>query len=304
MEKILTDLAPIFVVGISLGSLYGLVGLGFTVIINATQLVNFGQGDFAMFGVAICWFFVSIAKIPLWVAFPLATVGGALLGLVTERAIVTPLLRKEASALSPILGTMAMGMIAAGAVGACTGFYWMPIEHFISLDPWKIGGVNIDTQGGLIIFATFLLVVGYWLLLNKTLLGTALRASGFNREVSTLLGIKTSSMTALSFVISGVISAIAGVLCGPLSNFTAHDGLPLALNGFIALIIGGWGNPYAAVLGGMTLGVIRALLTGYFSSAHAEMATFLVLILVLTLKPNGLFPAFMVPKAMKAMKKE
>jgi branched-chain amino acid transport system permease protein len=137
--------------------------------------------------------------------------------------------------------------------------------------------------------------------LNKTLTGAALRANGFNKEVATLLGIQTSKMVALSFAISGIISVIAGVLCAPLSTFTAHDGLPLAVNGFIALIVGGWGNPYAAVLGGITVGLIRACLTGYFSSAHAELATFVVLILVLTLKPDGLFPGFMVPKAMKKM---
>jgi branched-chain amino acid transport system permease protein len=299
MQQILVELGPILLVGISLGSLFGLVGVGFTVIINATQLVNFGQGDFAMLGVAVCWFLMSVLGLPLWLAFPLAVVVGGLFGFATDKVIVSPLIRRGAEPLAPILGTMAMGMIGAGVVGAYTGFYWMPINHFISMTPWTIARVNVDTQGALIIVATVVIVIGYWLLLNKTLMGTALRASGFNREVSTLLGIQTSKMVALSFVISGVISAIAGILCAPLSTFTAHEGLQLALNGFIALIVGGWGNPYAAVLGGVTVGLIRAFLTGYFSSAHAELATFVVLILVLTLKPEGLFPRFMVPKEMK-----
>jgi branched-chain amino acid transport system permease protein len=303
MHEILTALGPILVVGVSLGSLFGLVGVAFTVIINATQLVNFGQGDFAMFSVAVCWALISLLGLPLWIAFPLAVVAGGLLGYATDKAIVTPLIKKGADPLSPILGTMAMGMIAAGVVGAYTGFYWMPIEHFISLDPWIIWGIHVDTQGGLIIIATILIVIGYWLLLNKTLMGAALRATGFNREVAVLLGVRTSRMASLSFVISGVIAGIAGVLCAPLSTFSAHDGLPLALNGFIALIVGGWGNPYAAVLGGVTVGLIRAFLTGYFSSAHAELATFVVLILVLTLKPDGLFPGFMVPRAMKQIGK-
>jgi branched-subunit amino acid ABC-type transport system permease component len=103
-------------------------------------------------------------------------------------------------------------------------------------------------------------------------------------------------MVAVAFIISGMIGGIAGVLAAPLASFTALDGLPLALNGFIALIIGGWGNPYAAVLGGVTLGLIRALLTGYFSSAHAELATFISLIFVLTLRPDGIFAGFMTPK--------
>ena len=299
MEALLKDFISIMLVGLSLGSLFGLVGLAYTVIINASQLVNFGQGDFSMLGVAVCWFLMSILGWPLWLAFPVAVIAGGLLGIAAEKAIVTPLLRKEVHPFYPILGTMAIGTIVAGGVGIYTGFYWMQIKYFLGTEPWKVKGLSIDTQGAIIIITTVILVIAYWFLLNKTRLGTALRATGFNREVSTLMGIQTSRMVRLSFVISGVIAAIAGVLCAPMSAFTAHDGLPLAVNGFIALIVGGWGNPYAAVLGGVTLGVIRALLTGYFSSAHAELVTFLVLIIVLTVKPSGIYAGFMIPKAMK-----
>ena len=296
MWEWVADIIPILIVGLSLGSLFGMVGLGFTVIINATQLVNFGQGDFAMFGVFAAWFAMTFLGSSLIVGIIFALIAGGLIGLLAERAIVTPLIKKGAAPFAPILGTMAVGMIAAGAVGVYTKFYWMPIYHFVSLEPWRVGGIPIDTQGVLIMIGTLMLVIGYWFLLNKTLLGTALRASGFNREVSLLLGIRLERMVALAFVISGVISSVAGVLCSPLSAFTALEGMPLAVNGFIAIIVGGWGNPYAAVLGGVTLGLIRSLLTGYFSSAHAELATFAILVLVLTVKPTGLFPGFLVPK--------
>jgi len=293
------DILPIVIVGISLGSLFGLVGLAFTIIINATQLVNFGQGDFAMFGVFVAWLMLSKFGLPLWLAIVLAIAAGALIGLFTERTAVTPLMRREVNMFVPILNTMAVGMMTAGAVGIYTGFYWMPIEHFIGLTPWRIGSAPINTQGVLIMAVTVILVIGYWFLLNKTLWGAAFRASGFNREVSALLGIRLSRMVALAFMLSGAISALAGVLCAPLSPFTALEGMPLAINGFISLIVGGWGNPFAAVLGGITLGLIRSSITGYFSSAYAELATFIVLILVLTTKPEGLFPGFMVSRAEK-----
>lgn len=299
MADLLKDFLPILVVGISLGSLYGLVGLGFTVIINASQLVNFAQGDFAMLGVAVCWFCINALGLPLWLAFPLAVMSGGLYGLLTDKAIVSPLLKRDAPPFSMILGTMAMGTIAAGAVGIYTGFWWMPIEHFMGSESLVLMGLSFDTQGAIIIFVTIMLVIGYWLLLNKTRLGTALRATGYNREVSILLGIQTSKMVAFSFILAGTISATVGVLCAPLSAFTATDGLPLAINGFISLIVGGWGNPYAAVLGGVSLGIIRAILTGYFSSAHAELGTFFVLLVVLILKPSGLFSGFMIPKGQK-----
>lgn len=297
MIDVLSGFIPIMIVGLSLGSLFGLIGLGFTVIINSTQLVNFAQADFAVVGVFACWFALNFLKLPLSFGIIFAVLSGILIGILTERAIVTPLLRKGTGGVfAPILGTMSVGMIAAGAIGVFTDFFWMGIPHFISTEPWKVGNIYIESQGALIIVVTVLLVILYWLMLNRTFIGTALRASGYNRETSILLGIQPSKMVGLSFIISGAISGIAGVLCAPLAAFNAFDGLPLAIGGFVALILGGWGNPYAAVLGGITLGLIRALLTGYFSSAHAELASFIILILVLTLKPEGLFPQFMIPK--------
>ena len=300
MESFLSNLVPIIIVGLSLGSLFGLVGLAYTVIINATQLVNFGQGDFAMVGVAVCWALITKLGLPLWVAFPLAIVAGGAMGFVTNAAIVTPLLKREVHPFYPILGTMSVGTIAAGAVGVFTGFYWMPIEHFFGNEPLEVSGVPMDTQGVLIISTTVAIVTGYWYLLHKTKLGLALRATGFNREVSLLAGIQVAKMASLSFVISGMIASIAGVLCAPFSAFTATDGLILGINGFIALIVGSWGNPYAAVLGGVLVGMIRALIVGYVSSAHAELATFVVLMVVLTIKPQGLFATFMMPKTMNS----
>lgn len=294
MINFVADFVPIIIVGISLGSLFGLVGLAYTCIVNSTQLVNFGQGDFCMVGVFAAWLIMSILGFPLWLGFISAIVAGTLIGIITERILVTPLMQKGAPQFFPIIGMMAVGQIAAGAVGIYTRFYWMPIDHFISLEPWRIGSVPISSQGALIIGLTVILVFGYWFLLNRTLQGTALRAIGYGRDVSEMLGIRVSRMVSFSFVLSGGISGIAGILCAPLSAFTALEGLPLAVNGFIAVIVGGWGNPYAAVLGGVTIGLIRSLLTGYFSSAYAELATFIVLILVLTVKPQGLFPGFMV----------
>ena len=299
MTEFLAGFVPILLVGLTLGSLFGLVGLAYTIIINATQLVNFAQGDFAMVGVFFAWFAMSYGA-PLWLAIMIAVIAGALIGFLTERMMVTPLMKRGDSAFGPILGTMAVGMIAEGAVGYHTSFFWMPINYFLGLEPWKVGMIPIDTQGTITVLTTVVLVIGYWFVLNKTLPGLALRATGFNRTVTQLLGIQITRMVSLAFIASGVIAAVAGVLCAPLSAFTALEGMPLAINGFIALIIGGWGNPYAAVLGGIVVGLIRAFLTGYFSSAHAEIATFVILILALTLKPDGIFAQLMVPKSEKA----
>lgn len=161
MNNMLADIVPIIIVGLSLGSLFGLVGLAYTVIINATQLVNFGQGDFSMVAVAVCWALISKLGLPLWAAFPLAILAGALMGFLTNAAIVTPLLKRDVHPFYPILGTMSVGTIAAGLVGIFTGFYWMPINHFFGNEPLKLGGVPMDSQGVLIIVATVAIVTGY-----------------------------------------------------------------------------------------------------------------------------------------------
>ena len=140
MDSFLSNLVPIIIVGLSLGSLFGLVGLAYTVIINATQLVNFGQGDFAMVGVAVSWAVMTKLGLPLWVAFPLGVLAGGAMGFLTNAAIVTPLLKKDVHPFYPVLGTMSVGTVAAGAVGVFTGFYWMPIEHFLGNEPLKLGG--------------------------------------------------------------------------------------------------------------------------------------------------------------------
>jgi len=298
MNNLITDVIPMIIVGLSLGSLFGLVGLAYTVIINATQLVNFGQGDFAMVGVAVCWAFMAKMGLPLWVAFPLAILAGALMGAITNVVMITPLLKRDVAPFYPILGTMSIGTIAAGTVGVLTSFYWMPIGHFFGADPISVGGVKMDSQGVIIIVSTVILVTVYWMFLNKTRLGMGLRATGFRRDAARLAGVQVDKMAGLSFVLSGVIAAIAGVMCAPFSAFTATDGFVLGVNGFIALIVGGWGNPYAAILGGMFLGLIRAFIVAYISSAHAELGTFLVLMVVLAVKPQGLFSGFMIPKTL------
>ena len=195
-------------VGVSLGTLFGLAGLGYTVIINASQLINFALGDLAVLGVAICWFCLTVLHMPLALAVLLGVLGPGLYALLIQKAIVTPLVKHGAAFFTVILGTMAMGTISSGSVGIYTRFWWMSIDHFFGVEPLRIKGFFIDTQAGLIIGATLVLVVAYWVFLNKTRWGAALRATGFNRDAATLMGIRTSRMVGLAFVMGGLIARL------------------------------------------------------------------------------------------------
>ena len=138
MTEFFAGLVPVLLVGLTLGSLFGLVGLAYTIIINATQLVNFAQGDFAMIGVFFAWLALSFGA-PLWLAIIIAVIAGGLIGFLTERMMVTPLMKRGDSAFGPILGTMAVGMICEGAVGYHTSFFWMPINYFFGLEAMESG---------------------------------------------------------------------------------------------------------------------------------------------------------------------
>ncbi len=279
----------ILVSGISVGSIYGLVALTFTSIYNASRVINFAQGDFVMLGALGLFVFSGIFHLPIFVTFLLTIALVSIVGLAIQRLMVNPLMAQRAPLFTVLLGTLASGLIISGAVGAATEYAWLRVDPLVGVVPVRWFGVPIMPDNLLIIGATVLLVVAYRFFLKKTVVGMALRATGANRDMASLVGIRSSTMVGLAFVVSAAMSAIAGILVAPIAHASATMGLPLVIKGFIACIFGGLGNPYAAVLGGLTLGIIGAFLTGYYSSAYAEIATFTLLLLILIPRPQGLF---------------
>ena len=279
----------ILVSGISVGSIYGLVALTFTSIYNASRIINFAQGDFVMLGALGVFIFASVLHLPIVVTFLLTIALVSIVGLAIQRLMVNPLIARGAPPFTLILGTLATGLIISGAVGAATDYAWLRVDPLVSTVPVRFFGVPIMPENLLIIGATVLLVVAYRFFLKKTLAGMALRATGANRDMASLVGIRSSTMVGLAFVVSAAMSAITGILVAPVAHASATMGLPLVIKGFIACIFGGLGNPYAAVLGGLILGIISAFLTGYYSSAYAEIVTFAILLLILIPRPEGLF---------------
>jgi branched-chain amino acid transport system permease protein len=274
--------------GLSVGCIYGLIGIGFCVIYNASGIVNFAQGAFVMLGGMVTFVLLTSFGMPMIVAGALATVAVALLGVVIERLVVRPLWDRNATMFVMILATLAAQIVIERATLIAVGDQPKSIPVFTDLPPIRIAGVAIGYQILWIIGTSLLLIALLALFFQKTMVGRAMRACSINREAAALQGIPVSRMLALSFAISAALGAIAGILVTP-TQFTAFNvGTPFAIAGFIAAIVGGFGRPFGAFLGGIALGLAQALAVFALGSGLKNVAALAVLLVFLFFRPSGI----------------
>jgi branched-chain amino acid transport system permease protein len=284
-------LAQTLVNGLSVGCIYGLIGIGFCVIYNASGIVNFAQGAFVMLGGMITFVLITFAGLPLVLAAAASILAVAALGVVIERLVVRPLWDRNATMFVMILATLAVQIVIERATLIAVGDQPKSIPVFTDLPPIKIGGVAIGFQTIWIVFCSLLLIVLLALFFQKTLVGRAMRACSINREAAALQGIPVSRMLALSFGLSAALGAIAGILVTP-TQFTAFNvGTPFAIAGFIAAIVGGFGRPFGAFLGGIALGVAQALAVYGLGAGLKSIAALSVLLVFLFFRPSGILGA-------------
>jgi branched-chain amino acid transport system permease protein len=225
---------------------------------------------------------------PLIVAGALATAAVALLGVIIERLVVRPLWDRNATMFVMILATLAAQIVIERATLIAVGDQPKSIPVFTDLPPIRIGGVAIGYQIIWIIGTSLLLIAVLALFFQKTLVGRAMRACSINREAAALQGIPVSRMLALSFALSAALGAIAGILLTP-TQFTAFNvGTPFAISGFIAAIVGGFGRPFGAFLGGIALGLAQALAVFALGSGLKNVAALAVLLVFLFFRPSGI----------------
>jgi branched-chain amino acid transport system permease protein len=276
-------------VGLGLGSVYGLVGLVLVVTFNATRVINLAVGEFVMIGAVVSSVLVSTAGIPFFWSILIIIGGAIVIGIALNWLIVSPLLEKNVALIMIIIGTYAGALLISGSTGTLTNFAYLGTPPLAPLVSTRIWIFPIVPQYGICMVATLAIVVVYWLFLNRTFVGWAFKATSINRDMCRLLGISTSRMIGVAFAISAGIGAIAGLLVGPMSNVNALMGFPMMINGFIASVLGGMGNPYAAVVGGLVVGLLNVFIAGYFAPGYAQLATFLLLMGILYVRPFGLF---------------
>lgn len=278
--------------GIGVGLIYGLVGIGFCVIYNASGIVNFAQGVFVMLGGMVCQSLMTQAGMPIVLAIAITVPLVAISGMIMELLVVRPMMHRGATLFAIILATLAAQIMIERITLLTFGDRPRTYAEFTPGGPLKIGGVAIGYQLFWILGCGALLVLLLWLFFTRTRTGRALRACSQNREAAQLLGVPVARMMLVSFALSAALGAIAGILVTP-TQYTAYNvGTPFGVNGFIAAIIGGFGRAGGALAGGLLLGVLQAVAIVMLGAGFKNVAALSVLLLVLLLFPNGLFAGF------------
>jgi branched-chain amino acid transport system permease protein len=286
--------------GLALGSIYALVALGFVLIIRATNVVNFAQGDFAMLGgYAMVLFLVGMPgnpelglpglslTLPYWVAVVLTVALMGVIGLAFNYGVYYPL--RNRPFLPVLISTLGASIFLQNTVLALFNPQPRPLDKLLPFDGVTVGGVFLDSQYLVILAFTALAVAFQYFLFEHTLLGKKLQAVSQDKDMARLLGIPVSLMIIITFVYSAALGGIAGVLVSPILFVSIGLGSAIALKAFAATIIGGFGDIAGAIVGGLIIGVVESFAAYYISVPYKDAYAFVFLFLVLLFRPQGIF---------------
>ncbi len=274
--------------GVTVGATYALAALGFTLIYNASNVINFAQGEFIMLGGMLAVFFVQ-AGLPLPAALVLAMLVPAVVGILVEKIAIEPV--KGAETVTLIIITIGASLVIRGLAAVIFGKGTYGLPAFSGDTPIEILGATLMPQSLWVLGVTAVVVVALWYFFNRTLTGKAMLATSFNRLAAELVGINTNGVLFMSFAMSAGLGALGGILITPITLTSYDVGIMLGLKGFVAAVVGGLGNGLGAVIGGLLVGVLEALGAGYLSSAYKDAIPFVLILFILFFMPRGLFGA-------------
>ncbi len=272
--------------GLTVGAIYALVALGFTLIFNASDVINFAQGEFVMLG-GMVTVFAMAAGVPMLPAALLAVAVAAVVGLLLHRLAIEP--ARRASPVTLIIITIGASILLRGVAAVVFDKNFHSLPPLFGNKPIVLGGATLLPQSLVVLGGAGVILLALWFFLKRTVRGKAMLATAANPTAAQLTGINTSAMIRLAFMISAAIGAIGGILAAPITLTNYDIGTMLALKGFAAAVLGGMGNPIGAVVGGILLGLLEQFSAGYLSSQYKDAVAFIVILLVLFTMPQGLF---------------
>ena len=272
--------------GVTVGATYALAALGFTLIYNASNVINFAQGEFIMLGGMLAVLFTQ-AGLPLPVALMLAIIVPAIVGVLIEKLAIEPV--KGAETVTLIIITIGASLVIRGLVQVWLGKGTFSLPAFSGETPIEILGASLQPQSLWVLGVTAIVVAALWYFFNRTLQGKAMLATSVNRLAAELVGINTSWVLFMSFAMSAALGAIGGILVTPITLTSYDVGIMLGLKGFVAAVVGGLGNGLGAVVGGLLVGILEAMGAGYISSAYKDAIPFVLILFILFFMPRGLF---------------
>ena len=275
--------------GIAIGCVYGLIGIGFCVIYNASGIVNFAQGAFVMLGGMLTYVALKTLRDSFARGRGRSRLRwSSMVGIVLERIVVRPLWNRQSTMFVMILATLAAQIVIERSTLIAIGDQPRTLPMFTDFPPLRLAGIAHQLSVPLDLGLFRLVITGLAWFFASTKTGKAMRACSINRDAAALQGIPVSRMLALSFALSAALGGLAGVLVTPTQYTAFNVGIPYAISGFIAAIVGGFGRPLGALLGGILLGVAQALAVVFLGAAFKNVAALSILLLFLFFRPTGL----------------
>ena len=289
-----SQLLQYLITGITVGSIYAMVAIGFNIIYNVTEIINFAQGEFVMLGGLIMVSLQIAAGIPVLLAFPLSIVVVTLVGMLLDRLAIRPI--RKPSVLTLIIATIAASILIKGTAMFIWGKNPLDLPAFSGRNPIHFLGAVIQPQYFWVIGFLVVIVILLTLFFDKTIIGKAMSACADNPNAASLVGINVKRMILLAFSLSAGIGAVAGIIITPISLMEYDRGAMLAVKAFGAVILGGLGSFPGAILGGLIIGMIESFGAGLISSGYKDAFALIVLLGVLFFKPSGILGSIEISK--------
>lgn len=274
--------------GLTLGSTYALIALGYTMVYGIVQLINFAHGEIYMFGAFAGLFLVTVLGANIFVALIGAMIFCMVLGMLIERVAYRPL-RGKSSRLSALISAIGVSIFLSTLMALIRGTNTTRYPEIIKIQTYHLGDLDFSSLQITILVVSALLMVGLQLLIQKTRMGKAMRACSQDLEAASLMGINANRIISYTFAIGSALAAAGGVMVGIYYNAVwPYMGMMAGLKAFSAAVLGGIGSIPGAMIGGLTLGVLEILGVAYLSSSYKDAIAFGILILVLIIRPQGI----------------
>lgn len=280
------SIVAVVVNGLQVGAVYALVALGIALVYKSTRVLNFAQGDLLMLGAYTTFILVASAGINFWVAVGAALIASFVLGFAIERLVLRPMVGEPA--FSIVMVTIGVAWMMRGLAGLFFGHSDRRLPWPLAGERMHYAGVSVSAEHLASLVAMALAVLAFFLFFRRSRWGVAMRASASDQDAALLMGIDVNRIAALSWSLAAMVATLAGVALGTLGFLFVHMG-DIGFRAFPAAVVGGLDSPGGAVIGGLALGVLENLGGGYFSGAVKELTAWLVLLIVLVIRPYGLF---------------
>jgi len=282
------DVLQLFVAGVSLGSIYALAAIGFVLLWQTSNTINFAQGEFVTLPAFAMVLFLTVFRLPFAVALVVTVIVSTLvLGLLVKKVLVERLLRM--GVLPLVIATIGLSMLIRYALQQFWTSLALPFPTIFSPTPIRVGGVIFSFQDLMNVLSAALVIGTLQLFIRRTKLGWAMQAVAQNRGLATVLGINVSRLVGLTFMLNAALTAVAAVLIAPIYLVKYDIGIGIGLKAFYAAIIGGFNQIRGALLGGLLVGLVETYSGAYISNQFRDAFALVILIGVLLLKPEGLW---------------